>query len=225
MALLLNIDTSSETASICLSKETNILQFALNENQKDHAAWLHGAIEKMVDGSGFKIKDLQAIAVTIGPGSYTGLRVGLSAAKGLCYALNIPLITENTLKVMASSVLDQITNLSNPIICPMLDARRMEVFTAIYTPDLQELMAPGSMILNESSFADLMTQYSVLFTGSGTIKWKQIYQGRNAFIAPLPPLGVYLAALSYKKFTNHLFADLKYTEPLYLKAFHTHEKK
>jgi len=225
MALILNIDTSSEIASICLSKEENVLQLSLNNDQKDHASWLHGSIEKLFDESGFEMKELQAIAVTIGPGSYTGLRVGLAAAKGLCYALSIPLITENTLRIMASSVLDQITSLSQPVICPMIDARRMEVFTAIYSPDLLELMAPESIILNENSFEDFLRKYSVLYTGSGIIKWKQLCYSSNAFFVQLPPLAAYLAVSAYKKFTDRSFADLMYTEPFYLKGFYTHEKK
>jgi tRNA threonylcarbamoyladenosine biosynthesis protein TsaB len=225
MALILNIDTSSETASICLSKETNILRFMSNEDQKDHAAWLHGSIEEMVYGAGFAMKDLQAIAITIGPGSYTGLRVGLAAAKGLCYALKIPLIADNTLHVMATAVVDETTNLSVPLICPMIDARRKEVFTAIYASNLEELMAPASMILDEVSFRDFLEQSSILFTGSGTIKWKQLVHSHNALFAPLPPLAPHLSRISQKKYTEQLFADLLYSEPLYLKGFHTHEKK
>ncbi|MFI5134019.1 MAG: tRNA (adenosine(37)-N6)-threonylcarbamoyltransferase complex dimerization subunit type 1 TsaB, partial [Chitinophagales bacterium] len=101
MSLILNIDTALETASICLSKDKKILQLSINKNQKDHAAWLSVAIQNMMKGSGYQLNQLNVIAVTIGPGSYTGLRVGLSAAKGLCYALNVPLITIGTLEMMA----------------------------------------------------------------------------------------------------------------------------
>ncbi len=104
MAIILNIDTAVESASVCLAKEARSLQFAINSNQKDHASWLHATIQKIIAETGRNLKDIEAIAVTIGPGSYTGLRVGLSAAKGLCFALNIPLIAINTLEMMAYAV-------------------------------------------------------------------------------------------------------------------------
>src|SRR6266513_982784 len=131
MSLLLNIDTAIETASICLSKDGNVLHLSINENQKDHAAWLTVAIQEMMQNSGYQLNQLNAIAVTIGPGSYTGLRVGLSTAKGLCYVLKIPLLTIGTLEMMAFAAKQ------NPVdlLCPMIDARRMEVFTAVYDKD------------------------------------------------------------------------------------------
>src|SRR5689334_17760726 len=127
MSLVLNIDTAVETASICLSEDRKILQVSINENQKDHAAWLSVAIQNMMINAGYRLNQLHAIGITIGPGSYTGLRVGLSAAKGLCYALNIPLITIGTLEMMAFAAKDEPADL----LCPLIDARRMEVFTAL----------------------------------------------------------------------------------------------
>ncbi|MES1226208.1 MAG: tRNA (adenosine(37)-N6)-threonylcarbamoyltransferase complex dimerization subunit type 1 TsaB [Bacteroidota bacterium] len=112
MALILNIDTATETAGICLSENGGQLAFATSTDQKDHASWLHVAVDKLMKNAGRKMTDLDAVAVTAGPGSYTGLRVGMAAAKGFCYALNIPLITENTLNVMA---LQQFSNLLKKI--------------------------------------------------------------------------------------------------------------
>ena len=142
MALILNIDTSTEKASICIA--SNGVSTALLENaqQKEHAGWIHPAIEELLEQTKYTLHDLEAIAVTAGPGSYTGLRVGMATAKGLCYALNIPLITENTLRAMALAsrqAYDGKINLENILFCPMIDARRMEVFTALFNPALEEV--------------------------------------------------------------------------------------
>src|ERR1700738_4487907 len=151
MALILNMDTATETASISLSKGGISLALSENKEQKEHAAWLHSAVEKMMQETGYRMRDLQAVAVTAGPGSYTGLRVGMAAAKGFCYALDIPLITENTLKVMAFAAREQTSDAG--LLCPMIDARRMEVFTAIFQRDLKELMPTTAMVIDGNSFS------------------------------------------------------------------------
>src|SRR5882762_5440642 len=145
MALILNIDTATELASVSLSKEGQSLALLQNKDQKDHASWLHPAIEKMMQETGFRMQELDAVAVTAGPGSYTGLRVGMAAAKGFCYALNIPLITESTLKVMAFAAREQTE--PEGLYCPMIDARRMEVFTALYSTDLVEIIPATAMVI------------------------------------------------------------------------------
>jgi tRNA threonylcarbamoyladenosine biosynthesis protein TsaB len=109
MSFILNIDTAVDTASVCLAKNGESLQLTTNENQKDHAAWLHPAITELLNKNGIAMKDIEAVAITIGPGSYTGLRVGLATAKGLCYAMNIPLITLSTLEMMAFAVKKKLT--------------------------------------------------------------------------------------------------------------------
>ena len=121
MAILLHIDTALETASVCLSDNEKVIGLAINEKQKDHAAWLHPAILDLVQAAGLTVSDIEAIGISIGPGSYTGLRIGLSAAKGLCYALNIPLITVDTLYMMAHAIEEN----NADFICPLIDARRM----------------------------------------------------------------------------------------------------
>ena len=147
MALILNIDTSLETASVCLAKDAVAVKLLINENQRDHASWIHNAIHLALQDSGCLITELEAVAVSNGPGSYTGLRVGLATAKGLCYGLGIPLITISTLKMMATAVKHKASDL----ICPMIDARRMEVFTAVYNKDLLELSPAQAMIIDETS--------------------------------------------------------------------------
>lgn len=147
MGLILNIDTSTEQAGICLAKDEHVLGILRNDEQKDHASWLHPAIRKLLENAAYALGELDAIAVTAGPGSYTGLRVAMAAAKGLCYALKVPLILENTLDVMALAGSQQPQLPEACLICPMIDARRMEVFTALYTKDLQVIMPGTAMVL------------------------------------------------------------------------------
>jgi tRNA threonylcarbamoyladenosine biosynthesis protein TsaB len=217
MALILNIDTATETASICLANDEAILQIAVNENQKDHASWLQPAIQSLLNKQNIEPSRLNAIAVSNGPGSYTGLRVGLSTAKGLCYSLNIPLITINTLEMMASAFTDTGTDL----ICPMIDARRMEVFTAVYNQDLAAVIQPQAMILNENSFATLLEKNKMVFSGSGVDKFQKLVLSKNAFFSTASFNSSLLVKFSRKRFHEKQFADLAYAEPFYLKDFHS----
>src|SRR6266513_858318 len=155
MSLILNIDTAIETASITLAQDGKVFRSATNESEKDHAAWIHPAIHILMRESGWQLQNLNAVAVSIGPGSYTGLRIALSTAKGLCYALQIPLVTVGTLEAMAFSAIQNFET-SDPyfppedarrtaqgyLFCPMIDARRMEVFTAVYDSSLNEVVKP-----------------------------------------------------------------------------------
>jgi tRNA threonylcarbamoyladenosine biosynthesis protein TsaB len=217
MSLILNIDTAHNRASVCLSKDGNVLQLSLSENQKDHASWLHTEIAELLQRSGYAIKDLNAVAVSIGPGSYTGLRIGLSAAKGFCYALNIPLITVNSLKIIAFAVRDE----GGHIICPLIDARRMEVFTAIYDKELNETVSPHAMLINEKSFASILSSGKILFCGNAVQKLQPLISNSNAFFSNTPADASQLARLSIDCFIKKDFADLAYTEPLYVKEFYT----
>jgi tRNA threonylcarbamoyladenosine biosynthesis protein TsaB len=197
----------------------------VNKEQKEHAAWLHVAIKEIFDETPYAMKDLQAIAVASGPGSYTGLRVGMAAAKGLCYALDIPLITANTLYLMAATVQEQALSEPGSLICPMIDARRMEVFATVYTNDLREEMPARSIILNKNSFEDYFFQKTVFFTGSGSTKFRELYAGDKAVFIDHPPLAPQLGILSHHKYLIQDFTDLIYSEPEYLKEFFTHAKK
>src|SRR6187431_3411411 len=159
MALILNIDTAVDVASICLAKDGNVLTIAMNESQKDHASWLHIAIKEIFEKNNLALGSVDAIAVTGGPGSYTGLRIGMATAKGICYALNKPLISLNTLLMMAHAAKQENADL----FCPMIDARRMEVFTAIYTKELEIVKDPVAITLNEKSFAEYFSNDSICF--------------------------------------------------------------
>ncbi|HLY69169.1 MAG TPA: tRNA (adenosine(37)-N6)-threonylcarbamoyltransferase complex dimerization subunit type 1 TsaB, partial [Puia sp.] len=166
MSLILNIDTAGDTASICLAKNGEILALLHNTNQQDHAAWLHTAIDQMMQNAKHEFRDLSAVAISAGPGSYTGLRVGMAAVKGFCYALHIPLITESTLALMAFAASLQLKN-KKAFLCPMIDARRNEVFTALFTSDLEEIAPATAMILDEQSFSDYFSNNTIAFFGSG----------------------------------------------------------
>ena len=217
MSLILNIDTALDTASVCLSEDGNNLQLAFSENQKDHASWLHTEIASLLQKSRKRINDLDAVAVSIGPGSYTGLRVGLAAAKGFCYALNIPLITVNSLKLIALAVMDEAVD----IICPLIDARRMEVFTAIYDKDLREKIAPHALVVDENSFDSLLISGQILFCGNGVKKLQPLISNKNALFSHTMADASHLAHLSFLCYKKNEFADLAYAEPLYLKEFNS----
>ncbi len=217
MPLILTIDTSTENASISLAAGRTNLHEATNDTQKDHASWLHVGIRQLLHDAGATPADLRAVAVTAGPGSYTGLRVGLSAAKGLCYALGIPLITVNTLEAMSSATRDQ----SVDYLCPMIDARRMEVFTALYDNTLQPILKPCAMILDETSFSHFLSSKKILFFGNGQNKFAQLVSHNNAYFKTSTFKTTDYVELIYNKFLLFDFTELAYSEPVYLKEHYT----
>lgn len=221
MSFILNIDTSLETASVSIAKDGNILSFQTNAIQKDHATFLHVAIAELLAKENLKPSQLDAIGVTLGPGSYTGLRVGLSAAKGLCYALNKPLISVGTLEMMTKDVLMNIDNGTNILFCPMIDARRMEVFCAMYDSDLKEIEEPHAKVLTPQSFAKKYDEKMIIFFGSGMEKWKEITINNNAFFTTNKFLLKALSILTYEKFSIQNFGNLFSSIPQYSKFFYT----
>lgn len=236
MAILLNIDTATESASICLAKDGVPVHTLINNQQRDHAGWIQPAIQQLLGATGLTMKDIQGIGVTAGPGSYTGLRVGMATAKGLCYALGIPLITENTLKVMAHAALQQCFpngdeysikgGLKNgTLLCPMIDARRMEVFTALYDRELNIVKTPMALILEDGSFNKELENNSILFLGNGSAKWKPVCNHPHAFFADVIQTAEHLAPLADVLFMQEKFASLAYEEPVYLKEFYSYVKK
>jgi tRNA threonylcarbamoyladenosine biosynthesis protein TsaB len=225
MALLLNIDTATETGSIALSNNSTIIGEAINQEQKDHARWIHNAISEMMKNAGKALHELDAVAVTAGPGSYTGLRVGMATAKGICYVLKLPLITESTLKVMAYAAVELSGEGGKPWFCPMIDARRMEVYTALYDVELNELVKPQPMVLDENSFRKECEENEVIFFGSGSAKFKALVQPAPASFIDVRYTANHLAHLAGASFFANNFTDLAYAEPAYLKEFYTHTKK
>jgi tRNA threonylcarbamoyladenosine biosynthesis protein TsaB len=218
MALLLHIDTALETARVIISENEIPLAEATNDNQKDHAAWLHEAVKKLFAETAKTLNGLNAISVNIGPGSYTGLRVGLSAAKGFCYALDIPLIALNALELIASVATGAE---KDTWICPMIDARRMEVFTALYDNEGNEVVVPHALVLDEHSFEDILTGRKILFLGNGSMKFQAVCHNANAIFKNLPLNAHAQSHMAYKCFIGNNFVRLAYVEPMYIKEFHT----
>ena len=226
MALILHIDTATEQASVSLALSGILLQERTNSRSMDHAAWIHTAIRDMLTATGdtYKLNNIDAVAIVAGPGSYTGLRVGMATAKGICYALNIPLISINTLRLMAYATKKNVLS-SSVLLCPMLDARRMEVFTGLYDADLNELIAPGALILENDSFADWLDKKEIVFSGNGSAKWKEMQQHANARFSDAVYTPQDIAFLADESFNQYFFSDLAYTDPIYLKEFYSTQKK
>ncbi len=233
MALILNIDTATENASVCLSDDNIVLALQQSTEQKNHASFVQVAIKEILLAAGCRMNDIDAVAVTEGPGSYTGLRVGLASAKGLCYALNKPLILINTLEVMAYAAINDLENKGlfevnddekieeKYLFCPMIDARRMEVFTAIYTKELEIVEAPTAVLLEADPFAEVLKEKVVVFSGSGSKKFQEIcLDAHAAFSASMHNAG-HLAFLAAKAYKVKKFTDLVYAAPFYLKEFYT----
>ena len=217
MSYILNIETAVTSASVCLAEDQEPISLKINPSQKDSAAWLHIAIRDLLAEHKLTLPDLAAVAISAGPGSYTGLRVGMAAAKGLCYVLQKPLITINTLTMMAASANAEETEL----FCPMIDARRMEVFTAIYNKNLQEIVAPVNLILENQTFSELLKDHSITFFGNGSEKFKNILQHANARFRNIETSAKDMTALSFSKFKQKDFADLAYAEPYYGKEHYS----
>ena len=219
MSIILNIDTATETALVSFAKDGKPVKSLFNTSQKDHAAFLQVAIQQLVTETNISLKEIDAVAVTAGPGSYTGLRVGMASAKGLCYALDKPLITLNTLEVLAVSAIQQLKYVENCLFSPMIDARRMEVFTAMYNEALKLALSPSAIILNEGSFLEALDQNKIIFFGSGSIKWADLCKHPNASFADISITPEAIASLSDSLKTQSHFTELAYAEPLYLKEF------
>jgi len=221
MSLIINIDTATESAHVSIAKDGVVLQQAFNADQMDHAGFLQVAVKDIMDKAGINFTQIDAIAVTIGPGSYTGLRVGLASAKGLCYALKKPLLTIGTLDVLAKSALISANTIKNDVLlCPMIDARRMEVFTAVFDQNLQLLLPACALILGNNSFKDLLNGYHIVFFGNGSQKWQDICLNSNAGFIDIDINPLAMSKLAKEKYDKGNFSDLAYTEPLYIKEFY-----
>jgi len=230
LPLLLNIDTATEQASVCISHADNMVALKISSDQKNHASFVQTAIRALFQETGYSLHETDAIAVTAGPGSYTGLRVGIATAKGLCYALQKPLIFINTLEVMALACIEEykaklpftdILRISEMLFCPMIDARRMEVFTALYRSTMQIISSPAAVILDENSFKENLSSNSILFCGSGSSKLKNIISHPGAFFSNVQHHAGHLAMLASTAFEQKKFTDIAYSEPAYLKEFFT----
>ncbi len=226
MSLILNIETATTVCSVALSDNETILAFKELNNGYTHAENLHVFINDVMKESSSDLSQLSAIAVSKGPGSYTGLRIGVSAAKGLAYALNIPLIAVDTLQVITNAVLNKTNSIANAedhsiCFCPMIDARRMEVYTAVYDSHLNTLQKVNALIVDDTSIQQFSSYSKIYFFGDGMPKCKDLLQKLpNAnFIEGVFPSAKFMCNLSYKKFTENKFENTAYFEPYYLKEF------
>lgn len=222
MAVILNIETSTSVCSVALTAEGMILTHHEDFEGRNHAALLSDYIKSCLDFLAEKELKLDAVAVSIGPGSYTGLRIGLSEAKGLAYGLDIPLIGVSTLKLMATRVMFSTLDIDpETIFVPMIDARRMEVYTAAYDFALDELLAPQPLILDCDSYSNLIaTGRPILLFGNGSKKAADVVKAPNVTIVDgVDPLAVDMIALAERAWASRDFLDLAYSVPVYLKDF------
>ena len=216
MAFILNIETATTNCSVSLSKEgKTIVLKEDNDKSYSHAERLHVYIDEVLKEANINSNKLDAISVSKGPGSYTGLRIGVSAAKGLCFALDKPLISIPTLDALAHQV-----KMDDGIIVSMLDARRMEVYSAIYDSNYNEIRETQAQILDETSFNDYLEQGKVYFIGNGVEKTKTLINHTNAiFIEDKLPSSNDMSLLADTKYKKNDTEDIAYFEPYYLKDF------
>lgn len=224
MATIINIETSSKICSVAITKD-GCLEFQLDDSEgMNHAVKLAPFVERCMEELKRKEEKADAIAISLGPGSYTGLRIGLSLAKGLAYSLDIPLIGISTLQILAvKAMFSSMEWTGEEILVPMIDARRMEVYTAAYDFALNELMTPQPLILDENSYSDLIASgRKIIFFGDGASKAKELLKGDNViFKDGLMPMAKDMTALSEKYYRENRFIDKAYSVPEYLKEYQT----
>lgn len=228
MSLILSIETSTEVCSVALQENDNCLASKHLYTAQSHSLMLTTLIEDILKVSQKTYEDLSAIAIAKGPGSYTGLRIGTATAKGLCYALDIPLLAINSLEAMTAKCISQMGSLAEQgFFCPMIDARRMEVYCLISNHLLEIKQKTQAKIIESDSFSELLSEKKVLFFGNGAKKCKEIFKAqKNAlFIDSFKPNAESVAFLAEKKYQKQAFEDLAYFEPYYLKDFVTKAPK
>lgn len=224
MALILSIETSTTVCSVALTEQGKTMAKEILYTEQSHSTHLTLLIQAVLKKSKRKLSELKAVAVSEGPGSYTGLRIGVSTAKGLCYTLGVPLIAISTLKVMAKQM--AVNEPSEALLIPMLDARRMEVYTATFTKELTLIQAVRPVILDENSFSETLAADRVLFFGNGSNKFEEILTHENAsFINEIVPEAWAVGLLAAEKFEKDDFVDVAYFEPNYLKAYQATKPK
>lgn len=224
MAHVLHLETATEVCSVCVTQDGKVLALRETSEDKSHATRLAVFVQECLSEAGISIDDLDAVAVSKGPGSYTGLRIGVSLAKGICYGTGKPLIGVSTLKAMADLALEKyredIPTEEQVLLCPMIDARRMEVYSALYSVDLQEVRTIEAVVVDESSFLPYLESHKVLFFGNGAAKCTSVLNHPNAWFATdfeISSKGMIRQA--EQAFSEGHFEDSAYFEPFYLKDF------
>ncbi|NND16831.1 MAG: tRNA (adenosine(37)-N6)-threonylcarbamoyltransferase complex dimerization subunit type 1 TsaB [Eudoraea sp.] len=222
MALILHIETATTNCSVSLAEAGQLLLLKEHASpQYSHAEELHVFIEELMKEAGRSFPELSAVAVSKGPGSYTGLRIGVSAAKGLCYALDIPMISVSTLESLALHQQN-----SDGYVIPVLDARRMEVYSAVYSADFEQVREIKAEIIDETSFAEFLEKRVCLILGPGAQKCSEVIQHRHAiFNSEALPSAAEMIPIAHAKWETRSFEDVAYFEPFYLKEFITTAKR
>jgi len=223
MTLILGIETATKNCSVALFKDGIVIAEKEHISDKySHAEQLTLFIQDVIESVNITLNNIEAVALSVGPGSYTGLRIGTSTAKGLCYALDIPLIAISTLKAMAFAMAE---NENSAVYCPMIDARRMEVFSALYCVNNKEVRSVRADVVCENTYSEFL-ENEIIFFGDGSLKCKEIINHKNAkFIEGINPSAKNLGILAKAKFENKDFEDVAYFEPYYLKDFVAGNKK
>jgi tRNA threonylcarbamoyladenosine biosynthesis protein TsaB len=229
MALILQIETATTSCSIALAKDGGVLAVREVNERNIHAEVITKFIEAVIAEAGFSFADLDAVAVSAGPGSYTGLRIGISTAKGLCYALDKPLIAVDTLTAMAYGALNtgRYSIDKDLLLCPMIDARRMEVYTAIFDTKLNSIKPTAAEIIDENSFSDLLNTHRILFFGDGAEKCRSVLgvHSNALFLSDFINSATFITQLALEKFKAASFENVAMYEPFYLKDFIAGVKK
>ncbi len=224
MAFILSIETSTKVCSVALHSDGTLISFSQYFLEKSHSSILTSLIDETVRHSGINMSAVSAVALSEGPGSYTGLRIGTSTAKGLCFGLDIPLISVGTLISMAFGI--NKINFNRSLLCPMLDARRMEVYCLVADHNLHTLQEVEPKIIDEKVFHGFLSENSVIFFGDGSTKCKTVItSGQAIFIDDIHPSAKEIGDLAWLKYQQNNFVDLTYFEPFYLKAFRAGKPK
>lgn len=221
MSRILHIETSTDVCSVCLASEGKMISKRETSVERSHASILTVFINELLDDLIELNANLDAVAVSMGPGSYTGLRIGVSAAKGICYGSDIPLIAIPTLEAMCIGVLKQNDIVEkNALLIPMIDARRMEVYMSVYNVELQKIRDTSAQIIDEDSFHDLLISHPVYCFGTGAEKLKDILLHNNIrFLDNLNMSSEHMIRIALQKYNEKKFEDVAYFEPYYLKDF------
>ena len=221
MLNILCIETATTICSVALASDRGVLSERKSSEKNAHSAIVTLFADDILMDVGLEYTDIDAVAVSKGPGSYTGLRIGVSTAKGLCYALDIPLISVNTLQSMAKGMADILINEdSSTLFCPMIDARRMEVYSAIFDNNTQEVRETKAEIIEPDSFTEYLRNHKMIFFGDGASKCRDILTHPNAvFYDDINPSAANMAEIAKEKFKGKRFEDIAYFEPFYLKEF------
>lgn len=218
MALILNIETSSTSCSVCLSKDGAVLDFRADYEKNSHARKVTVLVEELLNANNVTYEQLDAIAVSAGPGSYTGLRIGVSAAKGYCYALNKPLISVPTLRLIAEGIKHKVNKAS--FYLPLIDARRMDVYAALYDANGHEIIPAGFFTIDEVFMESIKAYQGIAAGGDATEKSKPVLSGGDiTFTSGIVPDARLMIGIAENKFNNGDFADVAYFEPMYINEF------